>query len=439
MRLTGQQQPLRPEHAQRRDDEAEAKQQCHGRSSTRAPDSRQGRRDHRRHERQCGHQKARRRLRPAPPHVVPAGARDKEKSRQQKRERQSTPAALAEQEPRPGEGGEIHRAVDEQSELLVDEQAEQAARQIAQPDRQIRRRTIRRGRIRRAVDDVEKSQPGGRRQDDGQENCRGGAAVVPKAQEEECRQRRQQHDELGVQPGQRGKTGASPDPQQVVSGGRPAHGPRQKPEKESVVVQAFRPAVSGRPEGLHYISGRIVTVFRQPSHRPGHDRRRRHLGEERPAERHPRNGQADADPCHQPDGRSAQQRSDIEHRDRSERSEEAHHHDCPSHPSDRVRRKQQHRKTWGVDGIDCAVLAAAQVVGRQLAVEKQPVIRPPVVVLDLHIVVGQHAVGDDQVVRLVAADPDSLQRPQAHTRVESQRRHEDASAAEPGKRRPPPS
>jgi hypothetical protein len=56
-----------------------------------------------------------------------------------------------------------------------------------------------------------------------------------------------------------------------------------------------------------------------------------------------------------------------------------------------------------MDGVDLAVASAPPVVGLERGLEIRAVVAAGVVVLDREVVIGEQALRDDQIVRLVAA------------------------------------
>ena len=70
--------------------------------------------------------------------------------------------------------------------------------------------------------------------------------------------------------------------------------------------------------------------------------------------------------------------------------------------AERKRRRDERGESRGMNGVDLAVHAAADVVGRERTGIVRLIVASPVVVLDLQIAIEQQALRDDEVVRLVA-------------------------------------
>ena len=80
--------------------------------------------------------------------------------------------------------------------------------------------------------------------------------------------------------------------------------------------------------------------------------------------------------------------------------EEKHHDTAVS--TQRKRRRDDRGKSRGMNGVDLAVEAAADVVGRERTRVVRLIVASPVVVLDLQIAIEQQALRDDEIVRLIA-------------------------------------
>jgi hypothetical protein len=91
------------------------------------------------------------------------------------------------------------------------------------------------------------------------------------------------------------------------------------------------------------------------------------------------------------------------------RADRAHHgeeHRRAWQPEEEERRRDQQRQTGGVNGIDLAVRAAAQVIRLERARVIFEVIAAQVVVLDPDVAVSQQALRDHEIMRRVAARRD---------------------------------
>ena len=100
-----------------------------------------------------------------------------------------------------------------------------------------------------------------------------------------------------------------------------------------------------------------------------------------------------------------------------------------------VSRQQQRRQARRMNRVDAAIDAAPQIVRRQLTAEEADVVAAFVVVVDRQVAVTPQALGDHQIVRLVAAGQD-----RAHRGVgggeEDQRHGAGQPAAAPSIRQP---
>ena len=346
--------------------------------------------DERRQTRQHRHEKASGRARSAPEHVEPCRASHECRDREQQDGGRKPQARLTQPEPDAGDRHEIQRAVEQQAELLVEEQPEESVRDVLGQDVDARVRPVRRFGIERAVEQVERREPGRARERDRRAECEQLRRLLQQAQAEPERKERQEHDEFRVQPGQ---------PRECQAAEHPAR--RRAP----------------------------LDRLQQPQRAPRHQQRPWHLGEDRPAVRNEGHGEADAEPgqcCHGP---PRQQLRQVEHGQRGERRHQADEGDGTQIAGDGVDRQQQDRQAWRVDRVNLPVLPALHVVGSKVATEERPVVTALMVVLDLQVAVAQQTLGDDEIVRLVAADAVGAHGPQAESHVgrQADRKHRAAS------------
>ena len=138
--------------------------------------------------------------------------------------------------------------------------------------------------------------------------------------------------------------------------------------------------------------------------------------------RHERHGQADGRPREERRAPPGERFSQIEDRDGRQRGDQAHEHDDPPIARRGVGGKHDDRQAGCVDRVDRAVLTATQEVGPQVPAEKLAVLAALVVVLDPQVAVGKQALGNDQIVRLVAARSDHARRVHAEEQIKSQAR-----------------
>ena len=213
---------------------------------------------------------------------------------------------------------------------------------------------------------------------------RGRFRPAPETYQERGREQRQKDRELGVQPHEESQRKPSPHP------------------------------------GAQALLDRLP----QPERGPGNDERTRRLRKHEPAVRHEGNGQADGRPGEERRAPPGERFRQIENRHGRQRGDQAHEHDDAAIARRGVGGKHHDRQARRVNRVDRAVLTATQEVGPQVAAEKLAVLAALVVVLDPQVAVGEQALGNDQIVRLVAARPDHTRRVHAEKQVENKARDE---------------
>ena len=279
MRIAQQQQAIRERDANSRDQQAERDPQGRRGPAERAAYRHQRHGDRRREQRQDRHDEPRGRAVSSPPHVQPRRADQIRNSRRDQRHRQTPPIGIANETPHPHARERVYRAVDQQTELLIDQQPEQTAGKVLEADVLRGVRAVRHLGINAPVDHVEIGQPGQRQQPDRRRECRRLPDALPQTPEQEQREDCEQHDKLRVQPRQESETGAAPEPLSVVPGSsasgmscpasRRTHGPPRQADTD------------------------VRILLQKPPHRPGHNRGAGHLRIQHPAVGHERDGQAD--------------------------------------------------------------------------------------------------------------------------------------------------
>ncbi len=322
-------------------------------------------REEHRHEEPCGSASA------SPPHRE---MRDGEKIRdedEQQLEADAARLAIPDHHAQPGKRAGERRRVGEQAEPLVEEQPGEAARDERHRSRLVR---VRRQRVGRPVNRDEEPDPADRaRGRHAQERDRLSRGIARSAQAEQHQRSKAPSDERKpcVQPWQHGQCRAVQPPGTGSFG--PAFG---------LLLRAQE-----RPDaGQRDHAARTVRVH----HEAVKDAARRE-GHGGPAE--PRRIRA---PCHDP-GEMPRER-------RAGRGEDYQKHLHAAVARDGECRGHEHRQPRGVNRVDLAVAPeAAEIRLRQLPREERPVVSAVVVVLDPQIAILQKALGDDQVVRLVAA------------------------------------
>ena len=290
---------------------------------------------------------------------------------------------------RPGGNRDQYRRVREESVHLIEEQPAHAARDVRGSAKV--GSTVRDGWIRGAVHGDEERHPGQRTQagHDEEGGRLGGRTTGPCEVEQDQRADASgEQRKARVQPGQQRQRKAvqQPRPGRVRLVGPLLARPDQRPHA-----------------GQDNEPGRTIRI-----HGEGIEELRRRQHERRPPE--PRGRRAAGHPPGQLEGQA-----------RSHRGQEQEEHHDPAVAADQERGSDQRRKAGGVDRVDLAVPPAPQVVRlREIAGEVRAVVAPQVVVLDREIVIAQETLGDDQVVRLVAARAGRGDGPRG-TRVDHQR------------------
>ncbi len=303
-----------------------------------------------------------------------------------------------------GERRGEHRRGDEQAELLIEQQARHAARNIR--DVHFRIRTVRRRRIRRAVQHVEEQKPRrgrhrgkrdkGRRCPPARGRRRARALVNP--HRDHGAEARSDHRESRVHP------------RQQTQCRRHGHQPRLEPPAPSLEIPENR-----QRSGGHTGAGAI--------------------GKDRHALHEKRGGADDRRPCEPGGGAVARgQPADRPHQRAGQRG---HEHD------DRLRAtvaehrdgwQHDHRHAWRMNRVDGAVDARLDEVRPYVGRQMRRHVAARVVVLDLQVAIAQQALRDHEVVRLVAR---RQTRRQTGGRGDERERREDASgrrgAARPGR------
>jgi hypothetical protein len=167
----------------------------------------------------------------------------------------------------------------------------------------------------------------------------------------------------------------------------------------------------------------------RPQRRPRDQQPARQFREDQPRVWDERDRQAAARPCKDCRPGPGERFGKIEYCERSQRSEQRDEGDGACPPGNRIRRQDERRKSRRMDRVDLPVLAALEKIRPQIAGPVRLVVALPVVVLDLQITVFEQALGDDQVVRLVAAGPDRLLGIEAHAQVHNETHHEHRPSA----------
>ena len=165
-------------------------------------------RDERSETREDRHQKPRRRAGPAPEHVQTRCGPDKRGDGREQHHAQIADIGPPDDQPGPGQGREVDRAVEEEPEFLVEEDAEQSVRDVPCQHIEACIRAVGRLGIEDAVDGIKRIEPEdagcGHRQEIRPEQARPPPETKTFRGEDD-----QEHHELGVQPRKDPKHGAA--------------------------------------------------------------------------------------------------------------------------------------------------------------------------------------------------------------------------------------
>ncbi len=153
--------------------------------------------------------------------------------------------------------------------------------------------------------------------------------------------------------------------------------------------------------------GQIAARTDRARERHRHGERRRDLRVDRKRIEEERRRQCDCRPGKRRGAGGAGKRGRRHpHQRRGGRGHDDERHDHAGVAAGSVNRRHQHGHAHGMNRVDLVVRAAGEVVRIEIRREVLLVVASRVVVLDLQIAVAPQALGDDQVVRLIAAGID---------------------------------